>query len=353
MKFLMILMASILVLFLGVRLCFQKVPLDKVGVKIRQLGGEGTVKEDFPPGYVFCIPGVHRLELLDPTLQFYEISDTGDTRKPLLLRGRDQYETQVDVTVVYHIKEGEAHKSLDKHGPGYLFRRSLESFVEKNIWDELSKLDTEDFFNPIKRQDGAKRALARMNEDLAQQHIQAVEVLIRNVEYDPKFEEKLLAKQILDQRQKLEISKGNLEVEKEKTDLIVKETEAKVAAINEEMTAEINQLTATAEAEIAQIQADAEYYSESELAKADNYQRQKISEGEFLKTQAQAVGEKAVTEAYQGFGGQLYLAKQMVDNIQLGTIEVNTNQVNPFDVEQMLRMLGVDYSREVEAAKSP
>ncbi len=352
MKYVAILMVSIILLIVVFVACFAKVPIDKVGVKIRLLGGEGTVKEDYPPGYVFRIPGIHRLELMDPTLQFHEISKNGDTKKSLLLRGSDQYETQVDVTVVYHLKKGEAHKALDKHGPGELFKRSLQSFVEKNIWDELSKLDTEDFYNPKKREDGAKNAMNRMNEDLTAQHLEVVEVLIRNVEYDKSFEAKLLDKQILDQTQELEVSKAKLETEKEKTELIGKETDAMVAAIGEEMTAEINLLTAQAEADIAKIKADADLHAQTALAKAEQDKRQNIAQGEFLKTQAEAIGEKKVTEAYLGFGGSLYLAKQMVENIEMGEIEVNTNQVNPFDVEQMLKMLGVDIEKERERSDS-
>ena len=34
----------------------------------------------------------------------------------------------------------------------------------------------------------------------------------------------------------------------------------------------------------------------------------------------------------------------MIDNIRFGEIEINTNQTNPFDVNQMLRMLGVPAS---------
>ena len=32
----------------------------------------------------------------------------------------------------------------------------------------------------------------------------------------------------------------------------------------------------------------------------------------------------------------------MIDAIEFGEIEVNTNKVNPFDVNQMLKMLGLD-----------
>jgi regulator of protease activity HflC (stomatin/prohibitin superfamily) len=341
MKKLAVFLAIPIVLLVMVRFCVQKVPVDHVGVKILQLKG-GAVQQDYDAGYVFCVPGLHRLELMDRTLQFFHIAEDGDTRKPLQLLSSDQYKTQVDVTVVYRLKEGEAHKALVLHGPGNAFTFKLRSYADKYILQELAKLQTEDFYDPAKRQAGSRRTMEGMNADLVDQHLVVTDVLIRNVKYDPSFERKLLDKQLLDQQQQLQKSKAQLEGEKEKTELIQKETEARVLAINEERKAEVNERTAVTTAKIAQIQADAEFYAKKLLAEADNYMRTKTAEGELLKTQAQATGEKAINAAYAQPGGELYLVKQMVENIELGSIEINTNKVNPFDVWQMLDMLGMD-----------
>lgn len=351
MRILLIFVVALVIAGLGIRFCVEKVPVDSVGVKIRQLGGGGAVQEDFAPGYVFCVPGIHRLELMDPTLQFFTIADDGETGAPLALRSSDQYVTKVDVTVVYRLKKGEAHRALVRHGRAEAFKTKLRSFANKNIWEELAKLETEDFYNPAKRLEGSLRAKDRMNRDLADQHMEVIDVLVRNVEYDPNFEQKLLDKQILDQKQQLETSKAILEGEKEKTELIEKETEAKTIAIAEDLKAEVNLLTAETDAEVAQIEADTDLFTKQLMADADNYERQRTAEGELLKTKAQAKGEKAITEAYAGFGGKLYLTRQLLDNLEIGEIEINTNRVNPFDVYQMLEMLGVEAAEISEVAK--
>lgn len=344
MKKVVVLIAVPIVLLIMARFCVQKVPVDQVGVKTLQLERE-VVQKDYEAGYIFCVPGIHRLDLMDRTLQFFHIAEDGDTGKPLHLRSSDQYVTQVDVTVVYRLQPGEAHKALVLHGPGEAFKRKLRSYAEKYIWQELGNLQTEEFYDPAKREEGSKRAMKRMNADLVDQHLVVTDVLIRNVKYDPSFERKLLDKQLLDQQQQLQGSKAKLEGEKEKTELIHKDTEAKVIAIQEELVAQVNERTAVTRAQIAQIEADAAFYAKKLLAEADNYQRTKAAEGELLKTQAEAKGEKALNAAYAQQGGELYLVKQMVENIELGNIEINTNQVNPFDVWQMLDMLGLDASK--------
>jgi regulator of protease activity HflC (stomatin/prohibitin superfamily) len=348
-----VILAVLLISAIGLALSIEKVPVDRVGVKILQIGGGGVIEEDFAPGYVLCVPGLHRIELLDSTLQFYTIAEDGDTGHALNLRGSDQFITKVDVTIVYRLKPGEAHKALLRHGGSEAFKKRLHSFAHNDLVAELGKLETEDFYNVSKRAGQSQKALLRMNEHLTGEHIEVIDVLIRKLEYDQDFEAKLLDKQLLEQKQQLEVSKAGLEKEKETTEKIRKGTEAQVAATLQELESESKVRAATAEAQVAQIEADAEFFAKSLLASAENYKRQKVAEGELLRTQAKAKGDEALNKAYSGFGGELYLVRQMVDQLEFGDIEVNTNRVNPFAVDELLEMLGVPAKAVLAAEPVP
>ncbi|MFH0794371.1 MAG: SPFH domain-containing protein [bacterium] len=322
------------------RFCFQKVPLDRVGVRTWLLGG-GVDRRDLGPGFYLVVPGVHRLDLMDPTIQFLTMAPNHEA-PALKLIGKDQYATEVDVTVVYRLQPGKAHAALLKYGAGELYRSKLRSRADKIIWETLGELATEDFYNTTKRHNAAEKARDGMNKSFQEETdpFEVVNVLIRNVKYDPLFEKRLLEKQIFDQSQRLNSALTLKEKELEKTQTIEKQTTAKVVAIQEDMAQAIKTLIAESDARIAQIEADANLYAHTKLSDAEREKREKTAAGELEKTVAKAKGEKAVNQAYIGFGGQLYLAKKTIENLQLGEIEINTNQTNPFDAEQMLKLVG-------------
>jgi regulator of protease activity HflC (stomatin/prohibitin superfamily) len=322
---------------------FQKVPIDRVGVRTDQIGG-GIEQRDFQPGYVFTIPFKHKLELMDPTYQFY--TQAGNTA--LKLRSSDGFQTLVDVTVVYRIKPGLAHQAIVRHGPGLAFQSKLQTIAEKYLWEVLTELVTEDFYNAEKRLEQSKKAAELMGAQLVNEHLELIDVLIRDIKYDQKYEQLLLEQQLLKQQKLLFDSKKKLEDEKTVTELIVRETKNKVIEIREEQAKEMRELKAKTDAEIAKIRVDAEKYAETKLAEASRESRENIAEGELAVVKAEAEGERAINEAYRTEGGDLLIARKTIENIQLGEIEINTNLTNPFDVKQMLEMVGVSLS-DIEA----
>lgn len=322
--------------------CLTKVSLNEVGIKVNNLGG-GIIQEDYEPGYYFVLPGAHQMWILDPTVQTYKMGGTDATIPSLQLVGKDQYTTRFDVSVLYRLRKGMAHEIARDVG---MHQDRIQNFVrskaDKVLWDSLGRLNTQDFYDVERREAARLGARNELTKELEPRNLEVVDILIRAIEYDRNLELILVQKQLLDQNKALNVEKTLLEKELEKTQSIERETEAKVAVIQEEMTQEIANIRATTDAAVRQLEADADLKSQKLLAEADRYRRTKLSAGELAKTQAQAKGDKAINEAYVGGGGQAFITKKMIEGIQFGQIEVNTNNVNPFDVDQLLKMLGLE-----------
>ncbi len=400
--------------------CFSIVPLDKVGVRSSQLG-KGVEERDLGPGLWMIIPGVHKLTIMDPTLQSLEYSPNSE-HQALSLRTKDQYTTKLDVSIFYRIKKGKAWDVLLKMGPGYAFKERFRQQAEASIWKVMGNMRTEDFYDSNARSARALETINMLNESLkeylfdlgnasikeldaekipeemiskfkkrqmvikeavvtildknsrwvvktksgieytikktvleegdkastakpyvkvySQVNIEAENLLIRRVVFDKRFEDKLIQKQLLGQQRLLAESQTAREEEQQTTQMIQKETDAKVRAIRENMNKEIMELKATTFKVIEQIKADAKLKVRELMADAQRYEREKIAEGDKLREIARAIGEKAVNEAYQGPGGKLLLSRKMIENITIGRIQINTNKTNPFDVNQFLQMVG-------------
>ncbi|MFC1601138.1 SPFH domain-containing protein [Candidatus Sumerlaeota bacterium] len=341
-RFLVFAVVVIIVLTIS-RFCVQKVAIDQVGVRTNQLRN-AVEQKDLGPGFHWIIPGVHRLDLLDPTWHFLELSD----KDSLKLRGADQYLTEIEITVVYRVRPGQAHRILIDIGMGDAFEDRIKNMAFKQAWDVLAELNTPEFYNAEKRAIQAEKVKTKMNDALvaAKWPLDIAAVLIRNIRFDETFEERLLKKQLLDQEKLLNVALTQYQEQLKETQLIERDTDYKVIAIGQELQREIVNLQAETKATIANIHATSRLEADTAIALADRYQREQVAKGELLKTQAQAEGDQAINKAYEGAGGQMYLVKKMIENIELGTIEINTNVTNPFDVEQLLNMLGVNYQLE-------
>ena len=313
--------------------------------------GQGVEKQDLEPGMRIIIPGIHKLDKLDPTLQ--ELTFAGERGEgPLKLRTSDQYTTQVDMTIFYRIRKGKAWEVLTKMGPGYAFTHRFGQIARDAIWRVMGKMKTEDFYDSTKRIEFSERTIKYLNEELAkmtddkQGMLMAENLLIRKVVFDPRFETQLINKQLLDQRTLLAQSEKKREEEKEKTELIQKKTAADVLAITESKRQEIQTKIAENERKVAEIIADARLKVKTRLAIAMRSKREAIANAEKMKEIARAKGQKAINEAYQSFGGKMLLSRKFVENIRIGKIEINTNQVNPFDTEQFLKMVGAEVNEK-------
>ncbi|OPZ14343.1 MAG: SPFH domain / Band 7 family protein [candidate division BRC1 bacterium ADurb.BinA364] len=347
----------IVILFLcyaAYRRCVVEVPMGFVGVRTMRLGG-GIEEKDLEPGFHMVIPGIHRLQLMDARLKIMEM--VGQDGGQFQIIAKDQFHVGLDVTLIYSLEDGMGHKAIGKYGPMDGFVDYMRSRAEKILPEMLGQMTTEEFYDSKRRTEVAAAALKSLNETMREagtrEFLTADHLLIRNVVYDPRFEKRLLEKQLLDQDQMLQSSLALTEKEKEKTQQIEKETIAKVIAIQEDMAQQIQILQAQTDAQIAEIDAEAQLAAETAIAEAERYKRERVAEGDLARTESKAKGDKAINAAYSGLGGQLLLVQRMVENVQFGEIEINTNRTNPFDVRQMLEMLGADVDALFDMESQP
>ena len=326
--------------------CVQKVPLDRVGVVTNNFGG-GVAEQDQGAGYVWIWPGMQTLSLWDPTVQVIHLERTPQRDTRVNIRGKDQYTTQLDMTVIFRIgREGTPARTLAWRvartlGSMEKLRDITLSTSNKIIWEVMSDLATEEFYASLKRGEHAERAKVTLQKTLLENGVQVevLDVLVRKIDYDRNFESRLLEKQLLEQDQLLQTSLAKAEVEKQVTEKIQKETEAAVKRITEERQKEVKTLLAEKEKRLRQIEGDTGLYTMEISSGAQRYLKERTAEGGLLVEQGRAKGEEAINAAYRQAGGEYLLGKKVLENLEFGTIEINTNQWNPFDIEETLRKI--------------
>ena len=324
-------------------LCIQKVPLHRVGVVIDNFGG-GVAQEDREPGYIWIWPGAQTLALWDPTIQVIHLDLGPEGDKRVHIRGKDQYTTELDMTVLFRISrdaEGRTHawRAAKKLGSMDRLREIVTRNSNKVIWEVMSDLATEDFYDVSVRNAHAQRARDTLAADLEAEGVDVLDVLVRKIDYDASFEARLLEKQLLEQDQLLQSSLAKAEAEKQITEKIEKETGAMVKKISEEREKEVKTIFAEKEKTLREIEGDVSLYTMQISSEAERYETEKVAGGRLLLARARAKGEEAINKAYQQSGGDFLLGKKMVEAIDFGDIEINTNQWNPFDTQSTLRKL--------------
>ena len=161
----------LVILAFAARECFTIIPLDRVGVRSNLLG-KGVEERDIPPGLCVAIPFIHRLDIMDPTLQRLDFRGSfsgheadmrrgaNDNRRAMegmyamaqsrsgerlngatvvdafKLRTKDQYTTAMDITIYFRIRPNCAWKVLREIGPDSAsfherFRQQAEGAMRK------------------------------------------------------------------------------------------------------------------------------------------------------------------------------------------------------------------------------
>jgi len=329
---------------------YQKVPLDRMGV-VTDNFGSGVQQEDREPGYIFILPGFQTLSLWDPTVQVIHLekSDRSDTR--VHIRGKDQYTTHLDMTVVYRIRRNEMGKTMawaaaKKLGSMAKLHEIAIRNSNKVIWEVMSDLNTEEFYGTAKRTEHSERAHQVLNGALKEEGLEVLDVMVRKIDYDANFESRLLEKQLLEQDQLLQASLARAEKEKQVTEKIQKETEAAVKRISEERDKDVKTILAEKDKTLRQIEGDTSRYTVEVTSGAQRYLKEKTAEGNLLVDRARAKGEEAINLAYLQAGGEFLLGKKIIESVDFGEIEINTNLWNPFDVQEtLLKILGTAPAR--------
>lgn len=324
------------------------IPIGKVGVRIQQYGmagHKGVIKKDFGPGWHRDLGPIDKWELFDSTVQTLEM-----TREPhqgtvravddVKVQSADGYAISLDVTVKYQVKTAEAHLMYQSLGSGSKFKAIVRNEAQKSCMGSFGTMKTEDFYNPAKRRDASENVRKMLVKSLGDKHIVVIDVLIRSVQFDPEYENKIRRKKLADQEVELNKSMAAAEQMSGKTQVIEAETKKLVDLVVKEKEAELIRMKAEADLEIATINANAKRYMTEKQSDADLVKAQKGAEGLLKVRKAEAVGEKLRNEALQGSGGDILVALEAAQNLNISSIEVSTVDMDFLDLDAMAGKLG-------------
>lgn len=329
----------------------QYVPLGSVGVKTQQYGflgaPRGVAQKDYAPGWHPDLLFLHSWTVFDATVQTIEMTrdpSSGDQRgrDDVQLKSSDGYTVSLDLTIKYRIKEGEAHKMSRDSGTQSQAHKIVRSLALDTFREVFGSMKTEDFYDPEVREQKTEQARQMLGVKLNDRYIDLLDILIREIVFDPQYEKKILDKKLADQEVELNKSLSVAAEKKGETDKILAEADAEVKVIGREMEAAIVQLRAETERQIASIRAEAQKYATQTIADADLYSAELVSRGTALERSAEAQGERLKALALMGPGGGNYVALRVVEALDLTNIAVSTLQTDFLDVDGMVRSFGAN-----------
>lgn len=334
--------------FAALKLFTVYVPVGTVAVRIQQygvLGSKGVVNEDFGPGWHRDLGPLDSWVFFDGTVQTLEM--TRDPRRGSK-RGRDDVQVQsadgyavsVDVTVKYRIVPGKAHKLFQDTGSGNKYKTIVRNEAQKACMGLFGQMKTEDFYSPRERRRRAGQVKVRLVESLENNFVEVIDVLIRNVQFDPEYEMKIRRKKLADQDVEVNKSEAEAARTRGKTQVIEADTIKLVSIIGEEEKADVVRMQADTDRRIARIQADYEKYATQKVADAELIKAQKESRGELLMKKSEAEGERLRNQALMGAGGRILVALEAARNLNLKEVTISTVDTDLLDIGKMADKLG-------------
>jgi regulator of protease activity HflC (stomatin/prohibitin superfamily) len=328
------------------------VPIGKVGVRTQEygiLGRKGIVPQDFGPGWHRDIGPIDSWVFFDSTVQALKMTKdprrgTARGRDDVQVQSADGYAVSVDVTVKYRILADKAHKLYQNTGSGTKYQTIVRNEAQQACMGLFGQMKTEDFYNPEARRQKAAEVKELLVGSLSDNFVDVIDVLIRNVEFDPEYERKIRQKKLADQEVELNKSMARAEEMRGKTQVIEAETVKLVSIVQKEKEAELIRMQAATDREIAKIKADYERYATEKRADADLIGAQKNAKGHLLVKTAEAQGERLRNEAMQGVGGSTIVALEAAKNLRLSDVTISTMNIDLLDLNAMATKLGLPES---------
>ncbi len=325
----------------------EKVPPATIGVKQNLWGGSGVIPKDYGTGIHIGIAGYHKWHMLDRRTHFLTFaedgvnSSLGRTMGPLEVRTKDNNLATYDVTVTYRIVPDEAHLIV-QDGLQHIYRDRVVATVESVLREEFAELSSEDLFSTKQRLEVANRALPILKGEMSGYHVVPGDILIRAINFQPTYENKLQQKQLL--RQELLLDEAMRFVEDQGA--ITETLAADIVASEKELRGDWDKRLQTArsqnEVQIAVILAEANVYEKSIRARADAAYETSVAEGSLAIAKAEALRNELRNRALDTTGGRIFLAKEAADNLQFESVTLNSNSPNVpsiLDIGELVKLL--------------
>ena len=224
---------------------FNNINAGMIGV--RHSAASGVNQEDFGPGWVWDVTGVHTIHELPGHYLFLNYNEFRNNA--LIIRTVDNNNVTVDVTVPIRIKRGEGHMIVDEgnhllNGPttdggSYKFMRLADRSVRDVLRDRLAVLQSKDWYQTDKRlavgngpmpEGMGKSATEALNAKLAQYHLETPGILVRAYYFRQEYEGQLATIQFNEQEKLLDRAKSAVASKQQVLDNYTNQTNAQVAA---------------------------------------------------------------------------------------------------------------------------
>lgn len=226
---------ALLVIWLAPKACFSTVQPDEIGV--RQSNFSGVLEQDVGPGWVLRIPGMHKIITLPRKFSFLDYTDDAvGPQAPLQIRTQDNNIVHVDVSVPFHVKPGDGWKvvaagnHVEDRGELLRFQRLAEETTVSVLRERLAELTSSEWYDTQRRLEVAESSLVKLNESLAELHVEAEWVLIRSVTFRPEYEQQLQQIQLNEQNKLLDRSREKVAKKEQILDNYTEGTKALASA---------------------------------------------------------------------------------------------------------------------------
>lgn len=337
----------IILFVVGIKFFVIKVGVDQVGVRTRIWGvNRGIVQKDYGPGWHRAISTIDQWDLYDSTVQTLELAKEPsymghDERKEVAIRTADDYDVSVDMVVKYQIKKGSAWQLRQDLGVGERYKIIVENETRDVARSVLGNMVERDLYNPDEKRKRAEESKVQLILRLAPRHINVIDVLIKEMRFDPQLERKIKNIKLAELDNVLNKSKALAAEQRGITQTIDADTEAIAAKITGDKERAITVLDAETTKKTIELLSEADKYLVQKKAEGDLYKEQRRAEGRLLIKQAQAEGERLRREALAGMGGDIIIAMEAARNMNLADVNMSSLDLNLLDIDDMATRLGV------------
>jgi len=327
----------------------QTIRVGQVGVRIQQyniFGKKGIVEKDFGPGWHRDLGPIDNWVVYDSTVHTLEMTKaprqgSRSGQDDVKVQSIDGNTLSLDITVKYRITPNKAHKLPDDTGSGTQYKTLVRTKAEGLCMEYFGQMRTEDFYDPAAKRGASNSIKDELKISLAKNFIEVIDVLIRDVEFDGRYEQEIRRKKLADQEVELNKSMGAAEEMRGKTQVIEAETAKLVNIIIKEKEAKLISMQAETDLEIAKIKANAEKYVTEKRADADLIAAEKEADGERQVRTAEAKGEELRNAALLGSGGSTIVALEAARNLQIKEATISTIEIDLLDINAMVEKLGM------------
>lgn len=334
------------VLALILRMITTKIEPGEVGVVNANFTG-GLIEKDYGPGYWWSIGPMHTWQHFDTTVQTLHMKRNqaatidAQVEGALLVRSSDGANVSVDLSIKYQIKPGEAWQLLKSQGAGDRYKAKVRNESVDVLRQTLGTLRTLDFYQASKRQATAEQMHAALQLRFDPLHVKLVDILIRDISFDPSFERRIQEKVLANEEVQLNIKLKDAAEARGLTQKVIAETGAMVQIIEQGKEKTLITLKAENDKKVQAIEANYLKSVEQTRSDGDLYTSLKNAEGIEVLRKAEAGAQTLRREALAGPGADNLVALEMTRNLKLGSMSVSTQAFNPIDVQAVLEKLGL------------